>query len=107
VVTRGWFSSLIERTTSTPVPFNLTSVTLPTSTPATLTIAPLFRPWTLSNDVFRVYRCQAKPLAPPTATMSSAVRVSAMTATTPIFSSDHASDRVRGIFLSYDRNECM
>ena len=51
LVTRDWFSFLIDRWTSTPVPASSTLVTFPTSTPATRTMAPAFSPWTLAKLV--------------------------------------------------------
>ena len=50
-VMRCCMSSFTESVTCTAAPENSTSVTLPTSTPATRTIAPLFSPCTLSNFV--------------------------------------------------------
>src|SRR4029079_4009683 len=99
VVIRALFSFLIDSSTATPAPESSTFVTLPTSTPAIRTRAPLFSPCTLSNVVFSSYRSQAKPLAPPHATNSIAVSASAAIAMRPIFSSDQASDRVRGILF--------
>src|SRR5262245_57851946 len=73
------------------------SSTFPTSTPATRTTAPFFRPCTLVKRVLSRYCCQKKPPVPPTDTISSDASPTAMAATMPIFSSDQASERVLGM----------
>src|SRR6266550_2182667 len=91
------FSLFTSSVTCTSAPTKSTDVTLPTSTPATRTIAPDLIPWTFLNFVFSSYRCQANPPWPPTATMIMMARIIATTATIPILSSAQASDRVLGM----------
>ena len=63
-VMRGLFSSFTFSRTSTSDPVSLTSSTLPTSTPATRTTAPLFRPLTSGNFVISLYCSHEKPALP-------------------------------------------
>src|SRR4051794_4270171 len=100
LVIRACISFLIPSTTSTSDPAKSTVVTLPISTPATRTTAPVFSPCTSGKRVFSVYCCQKKPAWPPTANTKTTASAIAMTAIIPIFSSDQASDRVRGICQS-------
>src|SRR5262245_58132476 len=93
----GRTSFLTSKVTSTSVPANSTSVTLPTSTPATRTGDPFASPATFGKRVFSEERCQKNPLAPVSVKMSTAAMTIATIVSTPIFSSDHASDLVLGI----------
>ena len=54
VVIRLWTSSFTSKTTSTSSPVSSTSVTRPTSLPATRTGDPALRPATLVKRVFRL-----------------------------------------------------
>ncbi len=49
----SWTSSDTSMVTSTWAPTNWTSLTWPTSTPASRTTAPALRPWTFGKRVFR------------------------------------------------------
>ena len=104
VVISGRFFAFTWNTTSTRSFTNCTSVTVPTSTPAIRTGEPDASPATLVNLAFSGYRCQANPLVPVRLKMRKAVIVTPTIVSTPIFSSDHASERVRGIFQFYERN---
>ena len=98
VVIRSRMSFLTSKVTSTTSPASSTSVTVPFSTPATITGEPDLRPATVLNCVFRLYRSQKNPRLPVSRKMVSTVMPSATIVRTPILSSDQASERVRGIF---------
>ena len=82
---------------SAPDPANWTSVTVPTSMPARRTGVPAFTVAMLAKRVFSGYRCQANPPAPPTANTMMPAMAAANTVSMPIFSSENARERVRGI----------
>src|SRR5258705_9835111 len=100
VVIRFRWSLLISRIRSTSSPISSTRFTDPTSTPATRTGEPTLKPIALGNRVFTEYRCQKNPLVPVRVKMATAAMARAMLVSTPIFNSDQASDRVRGISQS-------
>src|SRR6478735_3282520 len=97
-VTRGCMLFATEKVTSTLSPMKAMPVTAPTGTPAIRTCAPSFRPAMFVNTVFSEYRCQENPPEPLKAKTITAASTSATMVSRPIFSSDQASDRVRGIF---------
>src|SRR5262245_11769729 len=86
-------------TTSTWLPTRSTLRTEPTSTPATRTGAPAFRPAAFENCVLSEYRCQKKPPSPLRRKIMDIDVTSANTVTSPTLSSAHPSERVRGIDL--------
>jgi len=69
----------------------------PTSTPATRTGAPSFSPAIFDRIVLMAYRCQKKPPSPLSKKISSVAIATAKIDTTPILSSVHANERVRGM----------
>src|SRR5580765_453462 len=92
-----WTCRFTSNTTSTWSPAKSTSMTLPTSLPATRTGEPGLSPCTFGKSAFREYRCHQKPFPPITRKMVAAATARAAIVITPSLSSDHASERVRGI----------